>query len=190
MIMLHINALSGPLSLKARFDVWQDGHLIYEIREGSSNICRTLSGFTKFRMLFPLNIEIVEVRTGKGFNLNRGFSLVYSSYEITENRLMVVSFNPVKMRWLPLRSFMTYEIRDSSGRVIGSSIFKNPFIIGPQHGEVKDDRGNTIATFEWKSFSFWKGYRDCDLLINSKDERWVIISIAAAMIKGLYLQQR
>ncbi|MFN3740552.1 MAG: hypothetical protein ACK4TF_07770 [Thermodesulfovibrionales bacterium] len=190
MIMLRIKTLSGPLSSKARFDVWQDGHLIYQITEDSSNFCRTLFGFTKLRMLFPLNVEIVDLRTYKRFNLYRGVSFISTFYEIRENRQMIASFNPEKMKRLPLKSAMNYEIRDSLNRVIGSTIFKNPFIIGSQHGEVKDDKGNPVASFEWKRFSFWKGYRDCDLLITSRDENWVIISIAAAIIKGLYLQQR
>lgn len=190
MLRLHITALSGPLSPKARFDVWQDGHVIYQIMEGSSNICRTLFGFTKLRMGFPLNIQMVELRTGRRFNINRNLSFVSTSYEITENMRVVISFNPVKMKWLPLRSFMNYEIKDYHGVVIGSSIFRNPFMIGYQHGEVKDDKGNTVASFEWKRFSFWRGYRDCDLLITSEDKRWIIISIVAAIIKGLYLQQR
>lgn len=190
MIMLRINTLSGPLSSKARFDVWQDGHLIYQITEGSSNFCRTLLGFTKLRMIFPLSIKIVDLRTYKQFNLDREVSFISAFYEISENWHIIASFNRKKMKMLPLRSSMHYEIRDLGGGVIGSTIFKNPFIIGSQHGEVKDDKGNTVASFEWKRFSFWKGYRDCDLLITSKDERWVIISIVAAIIKGLYLQQR
>ena len=94
------------------------------------------------------------------------------------------------MKWLPLSSFINYEIRDPYSRVIGFSSFGNPFILGPQNSEVKDLEGNTIARFKWGNFSFWDGYKDCDLLILSEDENWVIISIVAALIKGLYLQQR
>ncbi|MEO0254439.1 MAG: hypothetical protein ABIN20_03330 [candidate division WOR-3 bacterium] len=191
MILFRIDILKGPLSFKAEFDVWCDKKLLYKVIEKSSDFFRNILFFTKLRMAFPLEMEFMDFKTGNQFNINRGFSFLVPSYKVSLNRSPFISFYPRKIKLLPFfPSFMSYEIRNSYNRVIGFTFFKNPFIFGFQKGEVKDAEENTIATFEWKNFSLWKGYKNCDVLVSSEDERWSIISIISAIIKGLYLQQR
>ncbi|MFN3481273.1 MAG: hypothetical protein ACK415_12930 [Thermodesulfovibrionales bacterium] len=189
---LKIENLSSTLS-PAEFYIRQDGNILYHIDEIPSNACIRFLGYTKFRLLFPLEIEMVDLRNSNRYIIKRRSSFCVASYKLagTDNSLLI-TFQPKKIgqKWLHFSSFLTYEIRDNCDKRIGAVAFKNPFIIGSQHSEVKDAKGNNVATFDWKSFSFWKGYRDCDLLIASDDERWVLISIVAAIIKGLYLQQR
>ncbi|MFN3396821.1 MAG: hypothetical protein ACK4Z9_08540, partial [Thermodesulfovibrionales bacterium] len=180
---LKIENLSSTLS-PAEFYIWQDGNILYHINGIQSTACIRFLGYTKFRLLFPLEIEMVGLRNSNRYIIKRKSSFCVASYKLagTGNSLLI-TFQPKKIgrKWLHFSSFLTYEIRDNCDKKIGTVVFKNPFIVGSQHGEVKDDKGNPVASFEWKRFSFWKGYRDCDLLITSRDENWVIISIAAAI---------
>lgn len=188
---LKIVNLSSTLS-PAEFYVQQDGNILYHIAEIQSTGCIRFMGYTKFRLLFPLEIEMVDLRNSNRYIIKKKSSFCIASYKLVGNsQYLVITFKPKRIgwKWLHFSSFLTYEIRDNNNKKIGMVVFKNPFIIGFQHGEVKDDKGS-VARFEWKRFSFWKGYRDCDLFITREDERWVIISIVAAIIKGLYLQQR
>lgn len=190
MLRLKIeNLSSSPLS-QAEFYVQQDGKALYGIKEISS---KGLIKYTKLRMLYPLRIEVVDLISHQRYIINRKTSFLKQTYEITsiENSLLM-TFEPRKIGWklLNLIFFLTYDIRNSYGEIIGSALLGNPTIIGRQYGELKDSMENTVSYFDWKNFSFWKGYRECDIFIHREDENWILISIVAATIKGLYLQQR
>lgn len=189
---LKIENLSSVLS-PAEFYVQHNGNILYRIEEMPSDAFMRFLHYTKFRMLCPLEMSVVYLKTSEQYIIYKRPSFCAASYKLAGTRNpSEITFEPKKRgwKWLYFSSLLTYEIRDNYNKRIGTVVFKNPLIIGSQHGEVKDDKGNIIATFEWEKFSFGKGYRDCNLMIISEDKRWVVISIVAAIIKGLYLQQR
>lgn len=192
MLYFTIKNLSGFLS-PSEFVVKYGSQEIYHIKETITSPFKRLISFTRFRMLLSLELELIDLESNKTFRVNRKVSYPYNYFTITgEDNFTLVSFEPMKKRWkwISLRSLTTYIVKDSKDEITGTVISKNPTIIGHQHGEVKDLAGQTIATFEWKGFSLWKGHRECELLIERHDKNWILISIVAAVIKGLYLQQR
>ena len=49
------------MSFKAEFGIWHEGQLLYQVIEKSANILF----FTKLRSLFPLEMELVDLKTKK-----------------------------------------------------------------------------------------------------------------------------
>ncbi len=191
MLFFTINNLSGFLS-PAKFVVYSDGRLIYHIEETMPSPFKKVISLTRFRMLLSLELDMVETPSNKILRIKRIVSYPYSYYNIIEGNNPIFSFEPGKTgwKWLKIRSPLRYIIKNGHGQIAGFACFKNPAILGWQRGEVKDLSDQIVATFEWKGFSLWKGYRECELLISRHEEDWVLISIVAAIIKGLYLQQR
>lgn len=192
MLFFTIKNLSSFLSA-AEFVINSDGSPIYHIEETIPSPFKRLVSLTKFRMLLSLELDMIDLESNRSFRIIKKVSYPYNSYTLKgEDGHTIASFEPKKRgwKWLPISSLSTYIVKNGNGEITGSAFLKNPTILGSQHSDVSDMTGQTIATFEWKKFSLWKGYRECELLISRYEEDWVLISIVAAIIKGLYLQQR
>lgn len=147
-------------------------------------------------MPFPLRMQILDLTTGKSFEISRGFSLLVHSYKVSHGENLLFSFKPQKISWRPLDLSLRYDISNQYGEVIGLCRFGNVrklferVKISTQYGEVRDKAGNMVSSFEWKGFSLLRGYTKCDLIINFHEENWVITSILAAIIRALHSQRR
>ena len=185
MSILRIKNLSGYLS-PAKFEVLQASEVIYFVDELSS-FARGLLSFTRFRMVFPLVLKMQAFKSGELFILERKKSFP-SVYTLTsyKNNMTVALFKPAKRLFIST----LWDIKEGEGSSLGKLISKNPFVLGPQTGEIRDNYDNIIAKFKWGKFSLWKGYSECKLFMNKDDRRWLLISITGAIIKALYLHQR
>lgn len=192
MMVFKVEKRSSTLSPFVIFNV-NDGngsisYIIEEVR--ISSLWRRLMKYTKFRMVMPLNLEIKDTKTGLRYQLSREHAFKSDSYILKRaDGDIVITFERKKLRWIVSLSFYR-DIRDGYGNLIGSINSRNPLIIGPQRSEINDSSGSIIATFVWKEYSFFKGFTKCDINLYRNEEKWIIISIVAAIIRGLILDQR
>lgn len=94
----------------------------------------------------------------------------------------IFSFTP----YFKSLSKLSYKISGQFGNPLGEAEM-NSLLIGSQTGEVKDLAGKIVSRFEWKKSSFFKRHDKCNLYIYADSEMWEIISITAAVIRGITL---
>lgn len=187
--VLRIINLSSFLSA-ARFEVRDEAQrVVYQIKESPSSSWMKLVRLTKFRLAFPLKLEIMDSNFNLNYVLFRKGVLVSGTYQLLyPDQSVMVSFEERRIwRRLP---FIRREILDEYGRPMGSMV---PAGIGPRgsrSGVIRGVQGGEISRFEWRGYSFLRGYKECVVYIYSEEERWIVISLVLALIKGLYLHYR
>jgi hypothetical protein len=185
MQIFRLEALSGPLS-PARFRLFgSESQLLArfeERREGG------ILHFTKLRTVMPLllHVEWIPSRTHLLLEREKGLWVPYLYWVKSSHGKTIWCFRRESMLFGELK----WRVFDPYANEVAGVRSSNPLIVGPQRAKITDSAQQIQATFTWKNWSFWKGFREAQIEILSAPDPWTEMATIAAVIRGLELQQR
>jgi|GEM_PF-3383432 len=191
-MIFRIKNNSGILSTFSAEVYDSENRLIYFVNEETGSLFKALLRLTKFRTALSLKITFNPIDSGMFFLVTRNAGLFSHSYFVRNlDGTILYSFEPESFSWKSVFSLRkTLDIKDGHGGKIATYVSSNPFILGPQNGEVISVYGEVISHFEWQRPSLFRTPRECLVSINRVEAPWDIISITAAIIKALYFEFR
>lgn len=180
---LTINS-SGKF-LRAKFEVFlKEGESVCVFEENEISLPKKLIRLTRLRILLPVSLNMTNFKTMENFTLERKTRFIGNPIWIMKRKFgeEIFSFTP----YFKSLSKLSYKISGQFGNPLGEAEMTS-LLIGSQTGEVNDLAGKIVSRFEWKKSSFFKRHDKCNLYIYADSEMWEIISITAAVIRGITL---